>query len=324
VALEFKKATRKAVPMLISLSGVSGSGKTYSGLLMAAGIAGEKGVVGFLDTENGRGEMYADSPGIRKALPNGYVYARIDPPFGPDKYIEAIKDAEQAGISVLCIDSASHEWEGIGGCQEIAEKNRLRGMPNWSMAKMAHKRFMNCLLSTPMHIIVCLRAREKVKLVDVEKNGKKTTEVVPIGIQPIAEKSFVFEMLVSLRIEEESHLAVPVKVPEPLADVFPGSKKLTAQDGARIREWNDTGSSADPFEQIVKRARAAAENGMAEYAAYFESLTPQQRRRLSDSGEHAENKKTAEQADKQPEDEDSDEAIRRQNAEMLQKEQQIA
>lgn len=201
---KFTKAVRKAVPMLLSISGVSGSGKTYSAFLIAAGLAGPKGRVGFIDTENGRGEMYADSPGIVAALPNGYEYARMDPPFEPKQYITALREAEEAGITVAVLDSGSHEWEGIGGCCEIAENNKLQGMPNWSMAKMAHKRFMNELLCTNMHIVMCLRAREKVKMIETEgRDGKKRTDVVPIGIQPIAEKNFVFEMLVSLRVEEE-------------------------------------------------------------------------------------------------------------------------
>ena len=122
MALEFKRAVRKSVPMLVSISGTSGSGKTYSALLLAAGIAGPSGKVGLIDTENGRGEMYADSPGIKAALPNGYLYLRFDPPFTPERYIEHLQAAESAGIAVCIVDSGSHEWEGIGGVSEAAEK----------------------------------------------------------------------------------------------------------------------------------------------------------------------------------------------------------
>ena len=262
MALVFKKAHRKAAPLLISLSGVSGSGKTYSALLLAAGLAGPAGRVGFIDTENNRGTMYADSPGIVKALPDGYDIVQLEPPFTPARYIEAISAAEKTGINVLCIDSTSHEWEGTGGCVEIAENNKLRGMPNWSKAKMEHKKFLNHCLSSPMHIIFCLRAREKVKIVEV--NGK--TEVVPIGITAICEKGFVFEQVLSLMLDETTHFAKPVKVPEPLAPLFPQSHLITKQDGERIRQWNDTGSSADPNEQLKKRARAAADEGTTVYA----------------------------------------------------------
>jgi hypothetical protein len=94
-------AKRKSVPMLISLAGVSGSGKTYSALLLAAGLAGEKGTIGFLDTENGRGSMYADSPGIQAALPDGYEIAEMREPFAPARYSEAVEAFEGHGCKVL-------------------------------------------------------------------------------------------------------------------------------------------------------------------------------------------------------------------------------
>src|SRR5580700_10220292 len=136
----FNKAVRKAVPLLMSLSGTSGSGKTFSALLLAAGLAGPTGKVGMLDTENGRGSLYADSPGIVQAFPNGFSITQMDAPFPPKRYVEAINAAERAGINVLVIDSGTHEWEGVGGCQDIAETKKLKGMPNWALAKMEHKK----------------------------------------------------------------------------------------------------------------------------------------------------------------------------------------
>lgn len=290
--MKFIKAVRRASPMLISLAGVSGSGKTYSSLTLGAGLAGSDGRVGFIDTENGRGSMYADSPGILSALPNGYEILPLEPDYSPDRYIECIVEAEKTGINVLIIDSATHEWEGIGGCCEIAETQKLRGMPNWAKAKMLHKRFINHCLSTNMHIIFCLRAREKVKVVK-GANGKE--EIIPIGIQPIAEKNFVFEQTVSLQIDEATHFANPIKVPEPLAHLFPGGKLLTKEDGARIRLWNETGSALDPHEQLAKRSRVAAEEGTKTYQEFWSSLTNAQRKALASV--HGANKQTAENAD---------------------------
>ena|ERR1035438_1017714 len=291
--MEFTKASRKAAPMLISVAGVSGAGKTYSALLLAAGLAGPNGKIGFIDTENGRGAMYADSPGIVKALPNGYQIMQFDPPFSPARYVEAIKAAEQAGVTVLCLDSTSHEWEGTGGCCDISETKKLRGMPNWSLAKMEHKKFLNHCLSSPMHIIFCLRAREKVKILEV--NGK--TEVVPIGISAISEKGFPFEMVVSLMLDEATHFAKPTKVPEPLAHLFTGAKLLTKEDGERIRQWNETGNAMDPHEQVKKRARAAADDGVAAYTEFYKALPNAQKKVLADSI-HGELKGIAETADK--------------------------
>lgn len=292
MAIQIRKAQRHAVPMLVSISGPSGGGKTFSALLFAAGLAGPNGRVGMLDTENGRGEMYTDSPGILKALPNGFEYGRLDPPFGPDRYMEAISDFEKAGVEVLVVDSTSHEWEGTGGCTEIAETQKRGGMPNWATAKMKHKRFVNHCLSSKMHIIFCLRARDKVKIVKV--NGKD--EVVPIGIQPICEKNFVFEMLLSLQLDEATKNATAIKVPEPLVHLFPGSKRVTIEDGAKVREWNDGGRVQDEFEQVKKRARLAAESGTVAYQEFFKALTNKQKSALL-GADHDQNKARAAEVD---------------------------
>jgi hypothetical protein len=244
-----------------------------------------------LDTENGRGALYVDSPTIKAAFPQGYEYARIDPPFAPQNYIAGIEAAEKAGITVLIIDSASHEWEGIGGCEEIAEKNAVKGQPNWKMAKMAHKRFMNRALCSPMHVVFCLRARDKVKFI---KTGGKT-DVVPIGIQPICEKGFMFELLISMRIEEETHHATPVKVPEPLVSLFPKDVLISKELGQRIREWNDTGAVEDPMEQLKKRARSASADGIEAYREFFGGLKTSEKKQLRDTI-HEECKLDAEQA----------------------------
>lgn len=315
MSLTFRKASRKAVPMLISVASVSGGGKTYSSLLLASGLAGPHGRVGFIDTENGRGEMYADSPGIRAALPNGYEYVRFDPPFSPVRYIEHIEAAEKAGINVCVIDSTSHEWEGIGGACEIAEKNPLGRMPNWSKAKIEHKRFLNHCLSTNMHLIFCLRAREKVKVFkkgdfiitgvpapgafeDEQLERAEKDTIVSLGVQAVTEKNFVFEMLLSLYLDEHTHFAMPTKVPEPLQPLFTGKRLLTKEDGERIRLWNESGATGDPNEQLIKRSRTAAESGMVKYREFYGSLTAAQRKALASV--HEENKRIADAADHIP------------------------
>jgi hypothetical protein len=296
MALTIRKAKRHAVPALLSFSGVSGSGKTFGALLVGAGMAGPKGRVGMIDCENGRGEMYADSPTIQRVLPNGYDYLRVDPPFSPDAYIEAIKAMEADGVNVCIIDSTSHEWEGIGGCQEIAERGGK--VPDWKLAKRLHKRFVNYCLTSRMHLLFCLRAREKVRMEKVPTaNGGTRTEVVPIGIQPIAEKNFVFEMLLSFLIEEGTHQANPLKVPESLAATFPAGKVLTYEDGVRIREWCDGGAVLNPHEQLLKRAQAITEDGVEAYKAFYLALPNAEKTWLRDNG-HEQFKAMAENADR--------------------------
>ena len=290
--MEIKKAVRHAVPQIISLTGLSGSGKTYSALLLAAGLAGPGDKVGFIDTENGRGCVYSDSPGIVAAMPQGYDVIELGPPFHPKRYIEAIDTFENAGYKVLVIDSASHAWNGEGGCQDIAEKDKGR----WANAKLANKKLVNRLLNSSMHCVVCLRAQDKNKIVK-DAQGKEQT--INLGILPISEKGFPFEFLLSFFMEEETKNAKPIKCPEPLMKLFPRdhSKRLTKADGVAIREWNETGTSADSADRLQKRARAAAEDGLAVYVKFFkETISPAERKILSETS-HAANKAIAEQVD---------------------------
>ena len=88
----FKPAKRENVPLLIGLDGASGSGKTYTAQLLAAGIAdtigaaqGREGGVFGIDTERGRMLHYADD--FR------FMHGAVDPPFRPEAYGEAIAAA---------------------------------------------------------------------------------------------------------------------------------------------------------------------------------------------------------------------------------------
>lgn len=287
--------------MLISLAGVSGSGKTYSALLLAAGLAG-KGSGGFLDTENGRGSMYADSPGIQAALPNGYEIAEMREPFSPSRYSDAVEEFEKHGCKALVIDSMTHEWEGHGGCSDIAENNKLKGMPNWSKAKMEHKRMMNHLLASGMHLIFCLRAREKIAIVK-DSNGKE--QFVPKGIQPIQEKNFAFEMTLSLLLEEGTHRPIVTKCPEPLLHLFEGNQALvTKQMGEKLRGWADGAApvTADP-QALAEQALAYASQGTGPYSDFWKGLTGKQQKELLPR--HEEFKALAGMADDRRKPEDS-------------------
>jgi hypothetical protein len=295
MTFKITKAVRKSVPMLISLSGVSGAGKSFSALLLAAGLAGPNGKVGFLDTENGRGSMYADSPGIQAALPQGYQIAEMREPYTPARYSEAVDAFEEAGCKVLIIDSGSHEWEGYGGCADIAENNKLRGTPNWIMAKREHKRMMNHLLASQMHLIFCLRAREKIK---VMKNSQGKEEFVPIGLQPIQEKNFTFEMTLSLLLDEHTHRPTVTKCPEPLLHLFQGEQPLvTKAMGEKLREWAEAGATAsDDPTALIEQAWSYAAQGTSAYQKYWTTLTGKQQNQIG-LAEHDKNKELARMAD---------------------------
>ena len=53
-----RKAQKSKSKLRIGLSGTSGSGKTYSALLLAYGLVGDWSKIVILDTENGSADLY--------------------------------------------------------------------------------------------------------------------------------------------------------------------------------------------------------------------------------------------------------------------------
>src|SRR3990167_6378325 len=98
--MNIQKAQRKRAKMRIGMSSPSGAGKTYSALLLASGLA-DWNKICLIDTENGRGELYSNL--------GEYNILNLQAPFSPERYIEAIKQCENAGMEVIIVDSVSHE-----------------------------------------------------------------------------------------------------------------------------------------------------------------------------------------------------------------------
>lgn len=257
---------------IIGIAGISGSGKTYTALQIARGMVDKASEIGFLDTENGRGSLYAD------ILDKPFQIADLYAPFSPSRYRAAIKEFQEAGIKVLVIDSVSHEWEGEGGCDDIAQASLLAGkkMPNWVGAKREHKGFMNTLLASDMHIICCIRAREKTDF----KNPDKP---VSLGIQPVCEKNFMFEMTASLLMGNEGMTQQFLKIPSFLKDAFGDGKGYLGQEtGKKIIQWINSGEQEDP---VVKKLKSdmlmACEFGLTGVIAIWNTLTPALKKKLN-------------------------------------------
>lgn len=255
LVIEIRKAVREAARLVIALAGLSGGGKTRTAIELAYGMANyDITKVGFLDAENKRGSLYADCLKNHPTNPTDETFwiGDLQPPFSPQRYSAAIKQFEAAGVEILIIDSASHEWEGEGGAQDIAENNKSKGGKlNWAKAKGDHKKFINTLLQSNMHIIVCTRAREKTREYKDDKDGK--TKIESLGILPIQEKNFMFEMTASLMLFSEGKARQVMKCPGELQDVLAHSREyITAADGLAIRRWVEGGGKIDQKTEALR------------------------------------------------------------------------
>lgn len=258
---------------VIGIAGISGSGKTYTALLIARGMVNKASEIGFLDTENKRGSLYAD------ILDGKFMIGDLYPPFSPSRYAQAIKEFQEAGVKVLVIDSVTHEWEGEGGCDDIANAPKADGsqrrVANWIGAKREHKQFMNVLLQSNMDIICCIRAREKTDF-------KDPTKPVSLGIQPICEKNFMFEMTSSLLMLDEGKRQTFLKIPSFLKESFGnGVGYLGIETGKKIRQWLDQGEKESPeIERLKSEALLICEQGTDALTQLWNSLTKEQKSKL--------------------------------------------
>ena len=198
---EFQKAERRKAKLKLALCGPSGSGKTYSALKIATGMGGK---IAFIDTENDSGQLYSGA--------FNYDIVSIAPPFSVDKYMSAIKAAEVEGYDILIIDSLSHAWSKQGGI--LDEVDRRRGNSNnaftngWREATPLHDKFIDCILQSPLHIIVTMRAKTAYEM---EKDDKGKVVPVKKGMEPIQRSGLEYEFTVVLDMDNYQHMATAGK-----------------------------------------------------------------------------------------------------------------
>lgn len=254
-AFQFARAKRENVSLLIGLAGPSGSGKTYSAMLLARGLAGAAPFA-VIDTEAGRAKHYADL--------FTFDHGDLRPPFRPDAYADAIRAADEARYPVIVVDSFSHEHAGEGGVldwqeEQLAEmvaraqkrqeerraewqiRESLR-FASWIEPKTAHKRMVSRLLQVRAHLILCLRAEDKM---EISRDDKGRTVVQPMqtlagfkGWIPICDKRLPFELTMSLlMLPDAPGVPIPIKLQEQHRAYFPEGRPVTEESGRRLAEW---------------------------------------------------------------------------------------
>lgn len=296
---DFRPAVRDHTSVLIGLAGASGSGKTLSALKLATGLAGKTGKIAFIDTERGRGKHYAPPPGVPADPAKGtfaFDYLELNPPFAPARYLDAIRAADEAGYAVIVIDSFSHVWEGEGGVLDMQEAEFARmgsrdavKMASWIKPKGEHKRMVGRLIQCRAHLLICLRAQEKVKIV---KGAGGKQEIIAASErppaerwEPICEKRFPYELTASFVLQPgDPGVPVPVKLQDQHRAFFPEGQKISEAAGAGLAAWAG-GKPAEPvgaapltrgevkeLEHLIQKAAAANAIGPIEVELYERAI----------------------------------------------------
>lgn len=225
--MQIHKAERKNTKLRLALTGLSGSGKTYSALLIAYGLIGDWNKILVIDSENNSSELYADL--------GNYSVLPLSAPYTPDKYIEAIETAERNGFEVIILDSLSHAWAGEGGIldqQGKATDNKYKGnsWSAWREFTPKHNSLIESILKSNSHVISTLRT--KTEYVPVEENGKK--QIKKMGTTPVQRDGIEYEFAVVFDLSSD-HTASSSK---DRTSLFDGHYfRITADTGRILRQW---------------------------------------------------------------------------------------
>ena len=246
MSMTFKKAQKKQSKLRLGLVGPSGSGKTYSALAIASGLGGK---VAVLDSERGSASLYADK----------FAFDVLElQSFSPEKYVEAIHAAEQAGYDILIIDSLSHAWMGKDGALEQVDNAAARSKSGnkftaWREVTPLHNALIDAMLQSKCHIIATMRAKTEWVLEENEKGQKVPRK---IGLQPVQRDGMEYEFTVVGDLDAGSFSVSKTRAPDvvPLKAVI---NKPGFDLGKQLATWLDSGAAPDPI------FATALETGMA-------------------------------------------------------------
>jgi len=261
-------ACRGKAKIRLGLSLVSGGGKTYSALLIAKGLAGgDLSKVAVIDTENASADLYA-------AL-GPYQVVHLGPPFAPERYIEAIKACEMAGMEVIILDSISHEWEGKGGVLELADALGGQYQSAWKTLTPRHESFKQAILQSPCHMITTVRRKQDYVLQERgNKSGKPVQAPVKVGLKEVAREGWEYELTINLELEL-NHYATASK---DRTGLFMGEPSFipTEETGKLIAAWCNEGVDHPMIEQRVGECKS-----LGELLALFQSVQVNDQETLS-------------------------------------------
>jgi hypothetical protein len=237
-----RPAKREHTPLVVGLAGPTKSGKTYSAHRLAVGLA-DGGLVAMINAEGAKGHQYADE--------FTYQAVEVTRPYRPGVYTEALRDVLAAKPAVVIIDSMSHMHNGPGGLLEwhdeeldrlAGDNQKERDKKNWTAwikPKAAENQFIYTMLEAGCHLILCFRAKEKLKIV----TGRAPIE---LGWQPIAGEGIAFETIFTLTLPPHCKGVPDLAISDmrkPFDTLIPSGKPLDEATGKLLAAWAAGGSS---------------------------------------------------------------------------------
>lgn len=183
----FRKAKAEQAALKIGMYGPAGSGKTFTALLCAEGLAAASGKrIAYVDTERGT-DFYCKDVPDRKIHPAAFdfdaLYSR-----SITEVIQSIRGLDPKQYGVIIIDSITHIWEAA----RLAYSGRETSAGTipfhaWAKIKKPYKELISMLLSSEMHVIICGRQGNEFD------EDEETGELKKVGTKMKAEGETAYE-----------------------------------------------------------------------------------------------------------------------------------
>lgn len=269
--MKIEKPSLESARLLTAFIGETRKGKTLSALRFMRGLIGPNGKLGFIDTEERRAGVYSRD--------HEFDVINISAPFTPEKYIEALRAFEDAGYDGVVIDSVSHEWEGVGGILEIVDSSTVKNeFTRWKEPKKRHRKFVQDLLRSRMHVAACFRAKEKFSL---QKNEHGKLTPVSRGIQVQQDESVPYEFMIQVQMLGDGFASV--LCPIGIRGAFKDDQRISEETGAAVAAWLGDVKRDPELELLVRTAGDEAEAGLAALEEFWKTLTKAQQLKLKPS-----------------------------------------
>ncbi len=252
----FTKAKPEQAALKLGVYGPTGSGKTFTGLLIAEGLAKRYGGrIAFIDTERGT-DFYAQAVPDRTSHPEAFdfdcVYTRA-----VSEILKELRTLKYPEHCVICIDSVTHLWESCIAAYR-GPKTRAGTIPMhaWGNIKKPYKELMHFLLNCRQHVIFMGRQTS-------EWGEDAEGETVQTGVKMRAEGETPYEPHILVRMEPvkprtaDGKKTLKNEVAIPTAFI---EKDRTGILAGKLIEWPNYQSIAVPLLSLLGATQAKVQS----------------------------------------------------------------
>jgi hypothetical protein len=242
----FERPKLLKAALKLGLYGPAGSGKTFTSLLIAEGLARHTGQrVAVCDIEYGTA-FYGQHVPQRACHPAAFDFDVLHTK-SITEALAAVRGLDPAAYGVLVVDSISHLWDA---CRNAFTGKLTKAgtipLHAWGAIKKPYKEMLHLLLASPLHVLLC--GRQGIDYSEDEASG----ELKSLGFRMRAEGETAYEPDVLLRLESrrpaKNKPAVPVAYVE---------KDRTGVLAGRTIAWPAFANVAEPLLGLLGPTQAA-------------------------------------------------------------------